>query len=205
MSACMSMTSTIEDSSTTSRSQSSGLSSPRLNPPPLGSTSSNRWMVLASKPVASVIRLAARPVGAHSKSSVPFAARIRRMALTIVVLPTPGPPVMTSTLDVSASRIAATWLSARARPICFSTHGRALSGSIQGQGSAPFASRVIRSAIVRSARCRPARNTQGVSPTRSAITVPSCSSSSSAVRINCWGTSSSFSASGTSSSVGRPQ
>ena len=41
-------------------------------------------MVLASKPVASVIRLAARPVGAHSKSSVPFATRMRRMALTMV-------------------------------------------------------------------------------------------------------------------------
>lgn len=32
------------------------------------------------------------------------------MALTMVVLPTPGPPVMTRTLDFSASRIAATWL-----------------------------------------------------------------------------------------------
>ena len=30
------------------------------------------------------------------------------MALTMVVLPTPGPPVITSTLDGSASRIAAT-------------------------------------------------------------------------------------------------
>ena len=67
MSDCISMTSTMEVSSTTSRSQSSGLSSPRLKPPPLGSTSSSRWMVLASKPVASVMRLAARPVGAHSR------------------------------------------------------------------------------------------------------------------------------------------
>ena len=151
-SACMSMTSTIEVSSITSRSQSSGLSSPRLKPPLLGSTSSSRWMVLASKPVASVIRLAARPVGAQSRRLVPFAARIRRIALTIVVLPTPGPPVMTSTLAIRASRIAAIWLSARASPIRFSTHGRALSGSIQGHGSVPFASRVRRSAIVRSAR-----------------------------------------------------
>src|SRR4249919_3254381 len=77
MSACMSMTSTMEVSSTTSRSQSSGLSSPRLKPPLLGSTSSSRWMVLASKPVASVMRLAARPVGAHSKRLVPLAARMR--------------------------------------------------------------------------------------------------------------------------------
>ena len=57
------------------------------------------------------------------------------MAFTMVVLPTPGPPVMTSTLDISASRIAATWLSASASPMCFSTHGKALSGSIQGHGS----------------------------------------------------------------------
>ena len=41
--------STMEVSSTTNRSQSSGLSSPRLKLPPLGSTSSSRWMVFASK------------------------------------------------------------------------------------------------------------------------------------------------------------
>ena len=92
------------------------------------------------------------------------------MALTMVVFPTPGPPVMTNTLDISASRIAATWLSARARPIRSSTQGKALAGSIQGQGSLPFASRNSRSAMVCSARWKPARNTQGVSPTRSATT-----------------------------------
>ena len=86
-----------------------------------------------------------------------------------------------------------------------STHGKALSGSIQGQGSLAFASRVNRSAMVRSARCKPARNTHGVSPTWSAITVPSSSSSSRAVRMSSCETSSSFSASGTSSSAGKPQ
>ena len=60
----------------------------------------------------------------------------------MVVLPTPGPPVMTSTLDISASRMAATWLSARVRPVFCSTHGNALSGSMQGQGSVPLASRM---------------------------------------------------------------
>ena len=195
MSACINMTSTIEVSSTTRRSQSSGLSSPRCS----------RWIVLASKPDASVIRFAARPVGAHSRRLVPFAARMRRMALMMVVLPTPGPPVITNTLDIKASRIAATWLSASARPIRSSTHGSALSGSIQGQGNGPFASRINRSAMTRSARYRPARNTQGVSPRRSATTVPSCSSSSSAVRISSCGTSSSFSASVINSSIGKPQ
>ena len=47
-------------------------------------------------------------------------------------------PVMTSTLDISASRIAATWLSARPNPMRFATHGNALSASIQGHGSVPF-------------------------------------------------------------------
>ena len=42
-----------------------------LKPPPLGSTSSSRWIVLASKPVASVIRFAARPVGRTAEGRCP--------------------------------------------------------------------------------------------------------------------------------------
>src|SRR6185436_15193987 len=56
--------------------------------------------------------------------------------------------------------------------------------------------------MVRSARCSPARNTQRVSPTLSAMTVPSDVSRSSAARTRSIGTSSSFSASGINSSVG---
>ena len=172
----------MEVSSTTSRSQSSGFSSPRLKPPPLGSTSSSRWMVLASSPVASVMRLAARPVGAHSRMLMPFAARMRRIALTMVVLPTPGPPVMTSTFDVSASRIAATWLSASARPMRLLDPGQRLVRiDRRARAACRSPGAVSRSAMARSARCRPARKTQGVSPTVSAITAPSCSSRSSAV------------------------
>src|SRR5829696_8173523 len=85
-------------------------------------------MVLASNPVASVIRLAARPVGAHSDRLTPLAAKMRKMELTIVVLPTPGPPVMTSTLDSRASRIAPTWLSASDKPVFCSIQGRDFSG-----------------------------------------------------------------------------
>ena len=87
-------------------------------------------MVLASKPVASVMRLAARPVGAHSNRLTPLAARMRKIELTMVVLPTPGPPVMTRTLDSRASRIAATWLSASDKPVFCSIHGSAFSGSM---------------------------------------------------------------------------
>ena len=95
-------------------------------------------MVLASKPVASVMRLAARPVGAQSDRLTPLAARMRKIELTMVVLPTPGPPVMTSTLDSRARRIAAIWLSASDKPVFCSIHGSALSGSMQGQGSVPL-------------------------------------------------------------------
>jgi hypothetical protein len=58
--------------------------------------------------VASVMRLAARPVGAHGNRLTPLAARTRKIELTMVVLPTPGPPVMTSSFDKRANRIAAT-------------------------------------------------------------------------------------------------
>ena len=102
----ISITSTIDVSSTTNRSQSGGFSPSRRNPPVVGSTSSRRWIVFASNPVASLIRLAARPVGAHSRISTPLVDRMRRMVLTIVVLPTPGPPVITETLDASATRTA---------------------------------------------------------------------------------------------------
>jgi hypothetical protein len=105
-SACISMTSTIDASSTTSRSQSRGLSALRLKPPPLESTSRSRWIVFASTLVASVMRLAARPVGAQSNRRTPLAARILRIELTIVVLPTPGPPVITRAFAISAKRIA---------------------------------------------------------------------------------------------------
>ena len=150
--ACISMTSTIEVSSTTSRPQSRGLLPLRLNPPPLGSTSSSRWIVFASNPAASVIRLAARPVGAQSSRVTPLAARMRRMALTMVVLPTPGPPVMTNALEVRARRTASAWLAASDRPVFPSTQGSALPASISGQGSLPPVIRRTLSAITRSAR-----------------------------------------------------
>ena len=55
-------------------------------------------MVLASIPESSVIRLAARPVGAQSISRSFLAANTLTNDCTSVVLPTPGPPVITSTL-----------------------------------------------------------------------------------------------------------
>ena len=50
-------------------------------------------MVLASRPVASLMRLAARPVGAHSAISRSRESRCKMQRMP-VVLPVPGPPVM---------------------------------------------------------------------------------------------------------------
>ena len=103
-------------------------------------------------PVLSESRLAARPVGAHKPSETFFAIRIFRIELTKVVLPTPGPPVITITFDSSAVRSACLWLSASDSPVRASTHGMALSTSIAGQGGSPAASILSFSAISRSAR-----------------------------------------------------
>ena len=63
-------------------------------------------MVDAVCPVSSLSRLAARPVGAHSATRSACASYRLKMALTVVVLPVPGPPVSTITRLESASRIA---------------------------------------------------------------------------------------------------
>jgi hypothetical protein len=59
-----------------------------------------------------------------------FASRILRMELTRVVLPMPAPPVITSTLEVRATRIASCWLSASTSFVRCSTQGMALSASM---------------------------------------------------------------------------
>ena len=61
---------------------------------------------MASAPVASPRRLAARPVGAASASRRPLRVRIWTTARTRVVFPVPGPPVMTSSFEVEGP---ATW------------------------------------------------------------------------------------------------
>ena len=79
-------------------------------------------MVVAAMDVTSLIRRAARPVGAHNTTfspesaslpyhvitcHVPCAAKHCAIERMTVVLPTPGPPVTTLTLDPS------TWQTAR--------------------------------------------------------------------------------------------
>jgi hypothetical protein len=85
------------------------------------------------------------------------------MVLVSVVLPTPGPPLITSTFERSANRTASHWLSARAIPTFRSAQGIARSGSTGGQGKGPAISRRSRSAIPCSVRWSPARGTVNLS------------------------------------------
>ena len=77
-------------------------------------------MVLASMPVLSDKRFAARPVGAQRTIATALASRIFKSEFTSVVLPTPGPPVITSTFEPSAARTVSFWLSASASFVRFS-------------------------------------------------------------------------------------
>jgi len=63
-----------------------------------------------SSTVDSDNRLAARPVGAHNSALPCFARGIVSIELTSVVFPPPGPPVMTSSYNEKATRIACFWL-----------------------------------------------------------------------------------------------
>src|SRR3954452_9516988 len=85
-------------------------------------------MVWDSRPVLSHNNLAALPVGAAHWGLTPFAYNMCRIEPLIVVLPTPGPPVITRTFDDSASRIASRCPGARVTPNCASTHGSAFTG-----------------------------------------------------------------------------
>ena len=63
-------------------------------------------MVLACRPVAPSMRLAARPVGAARSATTPLCSKILSTWFRIVVLPVPGPPVMTDTGLSTAMRTA---------------------------------------------------------------------------------------------------
>ena len=118
-------------------------------------------MVVASMPVVSLSRLAARPVGAQRTSSSPLALSTCTMALTSVVFPTPGPPVMTITLDRTAVPMASRWAAASGKPILPSTHATAFPTSMGGHGCFPCDSAIRFSASVRSAWSSGARYTSG--------------------------------------------
>src|ERR1019366_8327010 len=110
-----------------------GLDSLRVNLPVPGSISSRRWIVFASVPVVSVSLFAARPVGAHSRHFTFFALRIVKIELTKVVLPTPGPPVITTTRFSRTVFSASRWLGASVLPVLCWHQVTAFSKSIGGE------------------------------------------------------------------------
>ena len=93
--------SSIEASSTTKKSRSSGFSSLCLNPS-TGENSNKRWMVLAGCPVASERRFAARPVGEARAKRLRCSEIVAIKAFKQVVFPVPGPPVRMLSGCVSA-------------------------------------------------------------------------------------------------------
>ena len=79
--------------------------------PSLGVNSNSRCIVLAEWPVASLIRLAARPVGAASMTSRLASSMAAMTPCVVVVFPVPGPPVSIITFERRAVSMASicTW------------------------------------------------------------------------------------------------
>ena len=139
---CSSSTSTMDISSTITASHLRGLSSSRTNTmsPVPGSipASSSRWMVEAFSPVTSVSRFAARPVGAASRQASCICPSRDNIPFNIVVLPVPGPPVISSSPEVAASRMARVCSSEYSMPLSSATL-RIMRSKPLGGGKLPFA------------------------------------------------------------------
>ena len=145
--AAASLVSSMLDSSMMTKSACRGSSAVAVKPPSAGSNLSRRWMVEAGRRVASVMRLAARPVGAPSAMRVRLAERMSHRARRIVVLPVPGPPVSTATLCCSAIFTPAACASEKAKPARVWAHSTALSTWMVGSPLGPARSRRTEAAI----------------------------------------------------------
>src|SRR5512136_1887363 len=97
------------------------------------------------------MRLAALPVGAANMILALMADKIFRMALMMVVLPVPGPPVITMTLFSAARWTASICLSASVMESFSCTHWMAFSESIFRMAWEAFISVLRRAAILFSA------------------------------------------------------
>ena len=159
-SACISGTSTIDVSSTTSRSHVERVRARRAGsrrapdrPRAAGGSSSPRGRCSPT---------AAWPRGRSARRArawTPLARRISRIAFTSVVLPTPGPPVMTRTFERSASRIASRWLSASVMPALRLDPRHGLLGVDRrpGQAAGAEAAQASRRSRARRGAARPGR------------------------------------------------
>ena len=203
-SACISGTSTIETSSTTSRSHSSGCSSPRLKPPWAGSASSSRCRVLASVPGG-----LAQPLGGPAgRCRQGDGGRLGRQDLEDAVdqggLADARPAGDHQQLGAQGQPHRLPLARGQGDPgLALDPGDRRARPRPPARAGGPWPGRSSRSAMPRSARCSPARNTQARPSTVSATTAPSASSSSRAASTTSAGISSSSAASARSSSVGQ--
>ena len=105
----------IELSSTISTSHFTGSCSSWNGPSP-GIQPRAECTVWARSPLASLMRTAARPVGATSRTRAPRPAAVCAMALMDAVLPVPGPPVITDRRWRSAACTPASCSAVRVSP-----------------------------------------------------------------------------------------
>ena len=144
-----------------------------------------RWIVLASWPVSSDMRFAARPVGAARNTFSPFSIRMRMIALSVVVLPVPGPPVRIRRPFSSAARIASFCSCAYRMPSLRSISSISRSTPTIGSGGYRSIMR-MRSALYTSQRCcfgrkiksRPLKFSQTASKSLQSAYSAACASSS---------------------------
>ena len=162
-------------------------------------------MVLASRPVASPSRFAARPVGAQSRHLIFLARKISSSELSSVVLPTPGPPVMMRTRLWLATLIASFWLTASSRPVFFSHHSMAFPMSITGWVDGWLAMARIFAAMPTSAARNAGRKMSVCSPICSSTSSRFTSSRASASRTKFSSTASNMVACSISISRGNAQ
>mmetsp|Transcript_48909 Transcript_48909/g.129022 ORF Transcript_48909/g.129022 Transcript_48909/m.129022 type:complete len:249 (-) Transcript_48909:309-1055(-) len=107
--------SSIDASSMTIASASSGLRPSRFHTPSCGLYSSSLWIVLAGSPTASASTVAARAVGHAITTRLPCARHAATIRPTVNVLPVPGPPVSSSSRPAAARRTASSCLGDSAR------------------------------------------------------------------------------------------
>ncbi len=143
--------------------------------------SKRRWIVVALAPVASCKRLAALPVGAANSTFCPAVCAWCRTRRKIVVLPVPGPPVITVTPPDRACRTACSCSADRLRTLRPAA-STIVAGSVSDTSNSSCcllarANRIISRAVSRSAKCKRGRYTRGAASIVSSVKRPAAARS----------------------------